>query len=101
MKWVRTVLAGIVGVIAVVALLLSVIGFWACDTIFDESEVAGAVESALDEPGVTDALAVRLTDTRDVGGRSRVDPQQRAATSAATPDADDSSEAPRSWWSNV
>ncbi len=63
MKWVRTVLAGIVGVIAVVALLLSVIGFWARGTIFDESEVAGAVESALDEPGVTDALAVRLTDT--------------------------------------
>jgi hypothetical protein len=63
MKWVRTVLSAVVGVIAVVALLCSVIGFWARDTIFDESEVAGAVESALDEPGVTDALAVRLTDT--------------------------------------
>jgi hypothetical protein len=63
MKWVRTILSAVVGVIAVVALLCSVIGFWARDTIFDESEVAGAVESALDEPGVTDALAVRLTDT--------------------------------------
>jgi hypothetical protein len=63
MKWVRTVVAAIVGVIAVVGLLLSVIGFWARGTVFDESEVAAAVESALDEPGVTDALAVRLTDS--------------------------------------
>ena len=63
MKWLRTILAAILGVIAVVGLLCSVIGFWARDTVFDESEVAGAVQAALDEPGVTDALAVRLTDT--------------------------------------
>jgi hypothetical protein len=63
MKWLRTILAAILGVIAVVGLLCSVIGFWARDTVFDESEVAGAVEAALDEPGVTDALAARLTDT--------------------------------------
>jgi hypothetical protein len=63
MKWIRPVLAAVVGVIAVAGLLCSVVGFWARGTVFDESEVAAAVGSALDEPGVTDALAVRLTDS--------------------------------------
>ena len=35
----------------------------ACDTVFDETEVAGAVESAVEEPAVTDVLAARLTDS--------------------------------------
>jgi hypothetical protein len=61
MKWVRTIGAVILGVIAVVGLLCSVVGFWARDTVFDEGEVAGAVESAVEQPGVTDALAARLT----------------------------------------
>jgi hypothetical protein len=61
MKWVRTIGAVVLGVIAVVGLLCSVVGFWARDTVFDEAEVAGAVESAIDQPGVTDALAARLT----------------------------------------
>ncbi|HZB43076.1 MAG TPA: hypothetical protein VE487_19040, partial [Ilumatobacter sp.] len=63
MKWVRTVGAVILGVIAVVGLLCSVLGLWARDTVFDETEVAGAVESAIDDPAVTDALAARLTES--------------------------------------
>ena len=63
MKWVRTIAAAILGVIAVVGLLASVVGFWARDTVFDESEVAGAVEAAVEEPGVTDALSARLADS--------------------------------------
>jgi hypothetical protein len=60
MKWVRTIGAAILGVIAVVGLVCSVIGFWVRDTVFDETEVAGAVESAVETPAVTDALAARL-----------------------------------------
>ncbi|HEX6658080.1 MAG TPA: hypothetical protein VF065_08360, partial [Ilumatobacter sp.] len=63
MRWVRTIGAVVLGVIAVIGLLCSVVGFWARDTVFDETEVAGAVESAIDEPGVTDALAARLTES--------------------------------------
>src|SRR5687768_5813671 len=63
MKWVRTIGAVILGVIAVVGLLCSVVGFWARDTVFDEAEVAVAVESAIDDPAVTDALAARLTES--------------------------------------
>jgi hypothetical protein len=63
MKWVRTIGAVILGVIAVIGLLCTVVGFWARDTVFDESEVAAAVESAIEEPGVTDALAARLTES--------------------------------------
>ncbi len=62
MKWVRAVAAAILGVIAVVGLVASVVGLWARDTVFDESEVGGAVEAAIEEPGVTDALAARLAD---------------------------------------
>jgi hypothetical protein len=63
MKWVRAIGSVILGVIAVVGLLCSVIGFWARGTVFDETEVAGAVESAIEAPAVTDALAARLTDS--------------------------------------
>jgi hypothetical protein len=63
MKWVRTIGAVVLSVIAVVGLLCSVLGFWARDTVFDEAEVAGAVESAIDDPAVTDALAARLTES--------------------------------------
>lgn len=60
MRWVRAVAAAILGVIAVVGLLASVVGLWARDTVFDETEVSAAVEAAVEEPGVTDALATRL-----------------------------------------
>jgi len=63
MKWVRTIGAVILGVLAVVGLLGTVVGFWARDTVFDEAEVAGAVEAAIEEPGVTDELAARLAVT--------------------------------------
>src|SRR3954451_18977049 len=62
MRWIRTTLAVVVGVVALVCLLCSVIGFWARNTLFDETKVASAAETALDDPAVTDALAVRLTD---------------------------------------
>jgi hypothetical protein len=62
MKWLRPTLAAIVGVIAVVGLLCVAIGFWAQNTVFDESKVAAAATVALDEPEVTDALAVRLAN---------------------------------------
>lgn len=54
--------AGVVGAIALVAVMASVAGVWATRTMFDEHRVADAAEAALDEPGVTDALAARLAD---------------------------------------
>lgn len=59
----RSVLAGIVGVVAVVGLLASAIAVWAHDVLFDPSTVSAAVERALDEPEVTAALAERATDS--------------------------------------
>ena len=97
MKWVRTIGAAVLGVIAVVGLLASVVGFWARGTVFDESEVAGAVEAAIDEPGVTDALAVRLTDSVmtaiDLETRSTRSCRPRCSASRRR-----SSAAPRSCW---
>ena len=54
--------AGVVGAIALVAVVAGVAGVWATRAMFDEHRVAVAAEAALDEPGVTDALAVRLAD---------------------------------------
>jgi hypothetical protein len=55
-------LAVLAGVLAVVGLLTSVFALWARAVVFDSSEVAEAVERALAEPEVTDALAAELTD---------------------------------------
>lgn len=58
----RTVVATIVAVIAILGVLTSVITLWAQRTLFDSKSMVNAVESALDDPEVTDALAIYLTD---------------------------------------
>lgn len=52
----------LLGVIAVVAVLAGVLGTWARASIYDSDAVAQAVDNALQDPEVIDALAVRLTD---------------------------------------
>ena len=58
----RSVLAGMLAVIAVIGVLASVIAVWAQNVLFDSDSMVSAVNSALDEPEVTDALAVYVTD---------------------------------------
>jgi hypothetical protein len=62
MKRVRSVLAVLAGVLAVVGLLVSIVAVWARNTVFDSSRVSGAVGLALEEPEVIDGLATRITD---------------------------------------
>jgi hypothetical protein len=50
------------GVIGVVGVLASVIGVWAHRTVFDSEKVASAVDQALLNPEVNEALATFLTD---------------------------------------
>jgi hypothetical protein len=59
---VRSVAAGILGVLAVVLLLLSAIAVWARVTVFDSDRVASIVGDALAEPEVSQALADRVTE---------------------------------------
>ena len=59
---IRAVLAGIVGTIAVISLLASVVAVWARWVVFNDDAIANAAEQAIAQPEVTDALAVRLTD---------------------------------------
>lgn len=56
---VASVGAGILGVVGVVACVVTV---WAHQVLFDPGRVAGAVDKALQEPAVTEALAGHLTD---------------------------------------
>ena len=58
----RSALAVLLGVIAVVAVLASVLGTWARSSIYDSDAVARAVDNALRDPEVIDALATHLTD---------------------------------------
>ncbi len=58
----RSALAVLLGVIAVVAVLASVLGTWARSSIYDSDAVAHAVDNALRDPEVIDALATHLTD---------------------------------------
>lgn len=58
----RSILALVLGLIAVVAMLASVLGTWARSSIYDSDAVARAVDNALRDPEVIDALATRLTD---------------------------------------
>ena len=58
----RSIASVLVGLVAVVGLLTSVVALWARDVLFDSAEVAAAAESALAEPEVTAALATMLTD---------------------------------------
>ena len=58
----RSALAVLLGVIAVVAVLPSVLGTWARSSVYDSDAVARAVDNALRDPEVIDALATHLTD---------------------------------------
>ena len=58
----RSILAVLFGVIGVIGVLASVIGVWAHRTVFDSEKVADAVDQALLNPEVNDALATFLTD---------------------------------------
>jgi hypothetical protein len=49
-------------VIAIVGVLASVVAVWAQNVLFDSESMVTAVNSALDEPEVTDALAAYVTD---------------------------------------
>ncbi len=59
--WLRSVAAGIVGVLAVLLLLVSAIAVWARVTLFDSDKIAALAGDALAEPEVTEALANRVT----------------------------------------
>ena len=58
----RSVVAGICGVLAVVALTLALIGIWARATVFDSDKIGDIVASALADPEVTAGLATWVTD---------------------------------------
>jgi hypothetical protein len=58
----RSVVAGLLAIIAVVGVLASVVAVWAQNVLFDSESMVTAVNSALDEPEVTDALAAYVTD---------------------------------------
>jgi hypothetical protein len=58
----RSILAVLFGVIGVIGVLASVVAVWAHQTVFSSSKVANAVDQALLNPEVNDALAVFLTD---------------------------------------
>jgi len=57
----RSIGAGVLGVLAVLGLVLSVFALWARAVLFDEDAASAAVERALDEPFVTEALAAEVT----------------------------------------
>ena len=58
----RSVVAGVLGVLAVLLLVVSSIAVWAQAIAFDSAEVSGIVGEALDEPAVQGALAQKVTD---------------------------------------
>ena len=58
----RSILAVLFGVIGVIGVLASVIGVWAHRTVFDSETVAEAVDEALLNPEVNEALATYLTE---------------------------------------
>jgi hypothetical protein len=58
----RSIAAGVVGVLAVLLLLVSAIAVWARATVFDSDKVAALVGDALAEPEVDAALADKVTE---------------------------------------
>ena len=58
----RSILAVLFGIIGVIGVLASVVGVWAHRTVFDSETVAEAVDQALLNPEVNEALATFLTD---------------------------------------
>ncbi len=59
---VRAAIAAIVGVLAIVCLLASVIAVWARVTVFNSDKVANVVGDALAEPAVNEAMASYLAE---------------------------------------
>jgi hypothetical protein len=58
----RTVISSVLGVLAVLLLVVSVVGVWAKATVLRSERVASLVRSAIDEPEVQSALAALLAD---------------------------------------
>ena len=58
----RSILAVLFGIIGVIGVLASVVGVWAHRTVFNSETVAEAVDQALLNPEVNEALATFLTD---------------------------------------
>jgi hypothetical protein len=59
---VRSISAGVLGVLAVVVLLPSTVAMWARATVFNTDKIGDAVAGALARPEVDDALAQWVTD---------------------------------------
>jgi hypothetical protein len=59
---ITAIAAGLLGVLAVVGLLASVIAVWARTTLSDSEQFGQIAEEVISEPAVVDALATRLTD---------------------------------------
>jgi len=59
---VRSISAGVLGVLAVVILLPATVAMWARATVFNSDKVGDAVGNALAQPEVEDALAQWATD---------------------------------------
>ncbi len=59
---VRSVLAGIAGVLAVVGIVAGAIGMWARSSVLDSRQIATTVYEVLGEPEVADALATFVVD---------------------------------------
>lgn len=57
----RTASSALLGTVAILGLLTSLIALWAHSVLFDSATVGRAVDEALAEPEVTDELATRLT----------------------------------------
>ncbi len=58
----RSVLAVLLGVVAVIGMMASSLALWARSTLFDPANVQAAVENTLADPEVTNALATKITD---------------------------------------
>jgi len=58
----RTVAAGVLGVITALALVASTAGWWAIAVVFDEEQVAGIAVDTVRDPVVIDAVARSLVD---------------------------------------
>ena len=68
MKRIRTLLSAILGALAIVGLVASILAVWARGVLFDSEKVGQAVEQALEEPEVTQGLAAQLADSVFVAG---------------------------------
>ena len=69
----RAVIAGFVGVVAIIGLFATTVTVWAKGVLFDSDKVAAIVDDAMQEPEVNAAMATYLTDQLfvivDVSGR--------------------------------